>query len=79
MFLTTLVVIISVRTLYSSESYNLYDDDDSIFNIRPESFQPPLPAPQRPTNGTYPQYPRNLVDDITRTYLAPGRGKRFNP
>lgn len=71
MFLTTFVVLVCVRQLYSQETgYNPYDWTDR-YSIRPEYFDPPLPAPsQNTTSSILP------MDDVLRYYHSP---LHYNP
>lgn len=71
-FLTTLVVLIYVRELYSQETgYNPYDIGDA-YRIAPQYFDPALPPPP-PPNATYSRQP---MDDVYRYYASP---MQYNP
>lgn len=65
MFLTSLVILICVRSLYYRDSYDPYDQMTwSPYHISPKNVYPPLPPPSNDT------YTRELVDDIPRTYIS---------
>lgn len=75
MFTTSLVVLICVRSLFYTESYDPYDQLGGSYAIQPENLYPSLPPPDRDPNATY---SRELVDDVLRLYIAPGDLK-YNP
>lgn len=64
LFAATLIVLFYAHSLFSSDSYDLYDEKGGAHTISPDNLHPALPSPLSDPMS------RELVDDVPRLYIS---------